>query len=195
MRADVTVITTAIPERLDTYLPRAMASVAAQTLPPMQHLVAVDYDGWGPAVLRNALVAASETEWLAFLDDDDLFLPDHLETLLAHEDEADVIHSAFAVRGRPYWSWEDLHAQGCSTLEPHNTIPTTALVRKSFFDDVRGFRSNRPEDHNLWRMLRAAGARFVCVHERTWVYRFHGANASIARERDGRTVWGMNHGA
>ena len=93
-------------ERPD-FVAEAIASIRAQTRPP-EEVVVVD-DGsseesasrvaalasdltyvWQPkagrSAARNEGVRRARNELLAFLDDDDLWLPDHLETCLAHLD-------------------------------------------------------------------------------------------------------------
>lgn len=51
----------------------------------------------GPSVARNAAMAAAQGEWLAILDADDAYLPDHLEGLhaIAVRHEADIVLSNF----------------------------------------------------------------------------------------------------
>lgn len=191
MNVDVAVVTAAIPDRVrESMLGRALRSVRDQYLRPREHLVGVDYEGVGPVRIRNSLAQTTGCEWLMFLDDDDALLPWHFEKLWPHTTDADVVHSGFQVEGREGWTWDTIHDQGCSTLTPVNSIPMTALVRREAFLDVGGFGDLRPEDLHLWSSLKDAGARFACVHEITWVYRFHTGNASIERERDGRMWWG-----
>src|SRR3546814_4180233 len=62
-------------------LSRAMRSVMAQTLPARAVIVQADNDKEGSAVTRNRALEAVRTPWVAFLDDDDQFLPHHLQRL------------------------------------------------------------------------------------------------------------------
>lgn len=177
----VALLTASLPER-GGLLAEAIASAEAQTRPPELHLVLIDEERKGPGPLYNAAAELVDTEWIAILDDDDLLYPRHLEVLLEDSDGADVVHSAFDVEGRDGWDWQDAHLFGCSIVQPgHNGIPVTALIRREIFLEVGGFGTKRPEDANLWRAIKAAGGRFECRHERTWVYRFHGKNRSMRR--------------
>ena len=89
-----------IPTARPDLLPRALHSVADQTVLPGEVLVLHDggppleLEAWpfpvrsygimprvGPALARNMLAAAAREERLAFLDDDDEWLPEHLSRL------------------------------------------------------------------------------------------------------------------
>lgn len=149
-----------------------VASVAKQTLKPREHLIAVDYDRRGSAYMRNQLVAASRHgDWIAFLDDDDIMWPNHLERL-AEEAEAgaDIVYSqadGYPV-ARPFDA-DELRAGG-------NMIPATVLMRRDLFREVGGFKPsevclNGWEDRQLWADALDAGAKFAFVPEPTWIYR------------------------
>src|SRR4051812_3635959 len=100
-QGDVTVV---IPARNRAHvLLRALASVKAQAAPPKEVIVVDDAssdgtaevaEAFGARVLkhptslgagqaRNSGIVAAETTWVAFLDSDDEWLPDHLQTVLA----------------------------------------------------------------------------------------------------------------
>lgn len=172
---EVTVITPAIPERANL-LAEAIASVARQTLAPAAHLVGVDFARIGPAAIRNRLASGATTEWLAFLDDDDLLDPHHLQTLAAGAREgADVAYTWCRVEGGDGWN-PNSHFDG-ARLEGENFIPVTAAIRTSLFHQVGGFPDGPVyEDWELWRVAYRAGARFVCIPEVTWSYRLLNGN-------------------
>lgn len=85
--ADVTVIIPTIQGREDL-LARARAGVDAQTSPPGCLIVQTDLDRRGAAWCRNTALTLVETPFVAWCDDDDVFLPDHLETLVAGQNES-----------------------------------------------------------------------------------------------------------
>ena len=96
----VSVIIPAHPARLaNGMLNEAIQSVWLQTRLPDAVHVAVDNDRLGAAATRNRALAAASTDFVAFLDSDDIFLPKHLEWLLAFQQEtgADFCYPWFKV--------------------------------------------------------------------------------------------------
>lgn len=75
---EITVVVPTIPGR-EELLARALASVEAQTLQPAAVIVEVDRERTGAAATRNRALGQVTTEWVAWIDDDDSFMPHHLE--------------------------------------------------------------------------------------------------------------------
>jgi glycosyltransferase involved in cell wall biosynthesis len=182
----ISVITATISGR-EKFLQEARNSVAAQTYPGrVEHLVERDHAGEGPSVCRNRAVARARGEWLSFLDDDDYFLPQHLEHLFneAMEHGADVVWPWYRVEGGrdPFPAFR---GRQWDPAVPHQ-FPITALVRTDLFSgfdtvpdgavDKHGQRAG--EDWRLWLALSTAGAVFHHTPEITWVWRHHGRNTS-----------------
>lgn len=156
-------------------------------------LVQVDWEGVGPAVTRNFLLERVETEWVAFLDDDDVLKPVHLDRLLRHAQRtgADLVYPQYGAlpneaRGVQGVDVDALvispwDATASERLRVSNFIPVTVLVRTSVVREVGGFpepgdpdalgRSN--EDWALWLRLLRLGAQFAHLPERTWIWRDH----------------------
>lgn len=172
----ISVITASLPAR-GAMLAECMASVAAQTHRPLEHLVGVDHAGVGPAALRTRLLAAAGGEWVAIVDDDDLLYPQHLERLLAASAAADIVYPFCEVDGR---DWSPNRAFDADALRAGNYIPITALIRTGLARSL-GWREQAAhgwEDWDFWLRALDVGARFVCLPEVTWRYRFHGGNRS-----------------
>lgn len=195
MRADITVVTPSIPPRAcpGGLLDQAIISVRDQTLQPAGgHVVVLDVEKVGAAVTRQRALDAVRTEWVAFLDDDDLFYPQHLQTLhaLAELHDADYVYSWFdgnnpfpMHRGRPM----NIH-------EPHHTT-MTVLVRTHTAKRA-GFLQPDGPLHPEWSgedwqfELRCieeirrewgdeiASRKIVGTADVTWHYRVHGRNTS-----------------
>lgn len=172
----VTVITPTIDGRFDV-LHEAMESVRRQTLVGVQHSILQDTHGDGPARLRNAMLDSCETQYVAFLDDDDLLDPDHLESLLAvlEREEASVAYSFCRVEPagaivvpRPSDSrqvWRLMNAG-------RNVIPVTVLAKRSAILAGQGFwAADRYEDYSLWMRLKTLGHSFARLERETWTYR------------------------
>jgi hypothetical protein len=197
-----------IPTR-ERLLARAVQSVGEQTRPPDEVRVAIDDQGLGAAQTRNlAWQTAAPTDWVAFLDDDDVLRNRHLERLLhcAEVTKADLIYPWFNIvnaKGEDMTNRDPLRIQiGQRRLSPfglpfgpehetelrtrNNFIPVTVLIRRSLLEETGGFPSlNSPEwpencceDWGLWRRLLDVGATFAHLPERTWLWTWHGTNTS-----------------
>lgn len=169
----VSVLTASIPERAEL-LEQCQASVARQHF-AHEHLIAVDWEREGAAVIRNRLAIEAAGPWLLVLDDDDLLVSAHALTyLLAYAQDADVVYS------RPQLEGLEPEQQADFLGEPP-AIPVTALVRASLWRQLGGMRPYEQTDifadRDLWTRALKAGARFrLCPIDGLWSYRFHGAN-------------------
>lgn len=200
-------------------LPRALGGVAAQRPRRPAEVIVVDdgsQDGSGDVAerlsatvlrheanrgvdaARNTALAVVTQPWLAFLDADDEWLPDHLATLWALRDgHVLVATSALSCPADPR---EDLLlgpllrrefalSSPADLLRAENFVPlSAAMARTDVVRAVGGFRPRiAAEDLDLWvRMLEhGTGALSPSV---TMLYHRHGAQASakIARLNAGQ---------
>ena len=169
----VAAVTASIPDRAGL-LQECRRSVAAQSM-HVEHCVSVA----SVTELENrnrALDLADQhsPEWYAFIDDDDLWMPQHIEAATEFFDEADIIVSDFTITGRD--DWRPVLYPPWDTLLLHNWFgPSVVVARASVFG-----RWDTPEkdppvdwiDHFKWRRLYEDGARFVYTNHRTAVIRF-----------------------
>jgi glycosyltransferase involved in cell wall biosynthesis len=204
------VVIPTIPGR-EELLHEACRSVVGQTewahhhdaQPSFPFIVQRDPDRAGAATTRNRALDRVTTEWVAFLDDDDILYPTHLEHCLdaAEASGADLVYPypdfaghrdplATLYRGRvmspfgvPFGEEQEwwLRRRG-------GFIPVTHVVRRELvirvggfpqpgqFDVLPGNVSRDCEDFGLLLRLLDAGARFHHLPERTWLYRLHDAN-------------------
>jgi len=162
----VAVLTPTLGER-ESLLEECKASVRAQTV-PVQHLIAVDEDREGPSVIRNRLAEQTDAEWLLPLDDDDLLDPEAVHLLLSAAGGSDVVYPWCRVTGS---SWSPNRLFTAKTLESHNYIPVTALIRRSLWEKVKWRVAPHSEDWIFWRDCVKAGAKFTCIPEVLWTYR------------------------
>lgn len=185
---DVTMVVPTIPPRTKM-LRRALWSIMQQTHSPSGIVVVADREHDGAAVVRNRGLAMVDTEWVAFVDDDDQLLPHHLERLIAcaANTDADLVYPWFEHPG-----WQDplgrfgLPFDG-EYLQTANYIPVTVLARTKAIRAAGGFQplavDNPCEDWGCWLAMHQAGARIVHLPERTWVWNLHGGNTSGRSDR------------
>lgn len=185
----ITVCIPSIPPRAHM-LSNALTSVTQQSRIPDAVSVAVDREREGAALTRTRAVRAASTRWVAMLDDDDRFLPDHLSTLehAATESGADFVFSWFHVVGGS----DPFPQHFGRVFDPQDPTHTTVtvLVRTELAQDI-GYvapeggdgAGGSGEDWNFVLGCIAAGAKFLHVPRRTWVWNHHGANTSGRNDR------------
>lgn len=200
----VTVAIPSIPGRSYS-LAKAVESAATQTRPPDAIVVVVDHERNGAHWARNrALFQMIDTDWVAWLDDDDVLLPNHLEVCVsaAVASGADLVYPGMIAEGGrdPLATPVDGHLRDPFGVpfgpeQQHhlrtvgNFIPVTNLMRVSLARQVGGFPKARSpefaqeEDYGLLLRLLDAGGRFAHAPVRTWRYRFHASNTG-GRGRD-----------
>lgn len=169
----IAVITPTVASR-SSLLEECKASVKAQTWSgDLLHVIREDYTKVGAAAMRNKIVEGLDPsyEWLIFCDDDDLLLPEHISTLAASSEGADVIYSDCAEEGfTKTWRTREFNYD---EVKEANYIPVTVLMRRSMFEKCGGFDLKHYPGEDQWMFLNAAsvGARFKYVPKVTWKYR------------------------
>ena len=197
------------------FIHQALASVAAQSRPVDQVVVIDDCSTddslmrvkeWsdrlpltviefttnsGVSEARNAGLAALNTDLVALLDADDVWLPDHVElSVNAHETCGGIISAGAFIwypggALRPYNKHLRLevpppHRQLGALLE-RNFVFVSSMVELSELHAVGGFRPDTIEDWDLWVRLVARGLTVTQIERATVLYRRHPGNASRRR--------------
>lgn len=174
-------------------LGRAVASVMAQDLPAAALSIAADIERQGAAATRDRALRAVRTEWTAFLDDDDQMQPEHLRVLMeaAEESGADYVFSYYTVANAdgtllPHVDPLQHFGRPFDSAHPHQTT-ITVLVRTELAQEV-GFHTppegalidgqKYGEDYAFTVACATAGAAFLHVPQRTWLWTHHGRNTS-----------------
>lgn len=193
MKDTITVLIPHIPTR-KLELIRAMRSVVSQSLYPDAIIIQPDNERFGAAENRSRGLYSVDTKWVAFLDDDDEFLPHHLEALLKHalENDADFVYSWFVVLGGtdpfPKHHFTD-------AFDPDNPIQTTitTLVRSDYAkqvgfyepidDKVDALGNRHGEDYEFLLNMMRVGAKVSHLVDRTWIWHHHLNNTSGKPDR------------
>jgi glycosyltransferase involved in cell wall biosynthesis len=113
---------------------------------------------------KNLGIAKATGEYVAFLDDDDVYRTDALKILLAYarESTAEVVYGDYLIDGKPGWSLDF----SPSRLAQMNFISmSVAMVKRSALMAVGGFDQDVPKfkDWNLWLRLQKWGASFIHI--------------------------------
>jgi len=186
----ITVLTATLGRRPEM-LAEAVASVAAQTFTDWEHVIVddgsfsvpdmanvrvlpVSHRGLGPA--RNAGLTVARGDAIALLDDDDVWLPEHLDTVWSAMTKtgADVVYADCIEEGRRDGYHIDVGPFDAGRLAVENFICVPAtLVRTASLRAVGGFPDSALEDWALWKRMHASGMAFEFVPRKTVRYRFH----------------------
>lgn len=148
------------------YLREALESILAQTVTPLEIVVAddgstdgtpelarslgtrvVEQDDRGPAATRNLGLGAARGELVAFLDADDRWHPRKLELQLEHLSSTPGLKVSLTL-ARLFWSGGLEAEEDRYKDHPRNSVPgyatTTMLAPRSVFDEVGTF------NESLW---------------------------------------------
>lgn len=201
MNHGVTVVIPTIRGR-EEMLMRALESVDRQIRPPEDVIVWVDELREGAAQARNRALEKVHTEYVAWLDDDDSLMPNHIDVCLRTLEEtgADLVYPGMmAIGGRdplacpvnnvlvnpfcvPFRQEQADHLMRVGNFIPITWVGRVGLIRavgafpEPWADETKG--SGRvEEDYGLLMNMLRAGAIFVHAPYRTWKYHFHDSNS------------------
>ncbi|MFN8589299.1 MAG: glycosyltransferase family A protein [Candidatus Eisenbacteria bacterium] len=149
---------------------------------------------------RNAGWRAATSEWVAFLDADDLWMPDKLETVaarLAEAPEADWCFSDGAFRtldGRMHASWFALYADVAEPwcgrplaqlFEVNFILTSSVVVRRAALEATGGFDESlsHAEDLDLWIRLARRGPATL---SRRSLVRYQHREGGLTRQTENR---------
>jgi glycosyltransferase involved in cell wall biosynthesis len=183
---------------------QALAGVAAQSRPPVEIVVVNDGstdetrevvqswagllpikylelpDNVGLGSARRRGISHAQGDWIAVLDADDFWLPDHLLMLdRAAESDLDLVcgplvswHPGSGVGLRPYPASLPRADQQLAALLRRNQLSIGTLFSRRLYDEAGGFSADRrAEDWDLWIRMVLAGATIRAPSSPTMLYR------------------------
>jgi glycosyltransferase involved in cell wall biosynthesis len=203
-------------ERIAT-LSRAVDSVMAQTFSGFELIVVDDgstdgtdemilrdypavrlhrQENTGVSAVRNAGVALTAGEWIAFLDSDDAWLPEKLErqlSALANEPELRLSHTdeIWIRNGKRVNQPKEYAKSGggiyLRCLPLCCICPSSVLLRRDLFDEIGGFDETISvcDDYDLW--LRITAREPVHYLDEALVRKYGGHEDQLST-----TTWGMD---
>jgi glycosyltransferase involved in cell wall biosynthesis len=150
----------------------------------------------GVGAARNTAIAAAKGDFLAFLDPDDHWKPDHLKRSMGQFEEfpsLGVTSSSVEV----LWEGEEsrveqwLHGGWTKDEFPYSMCcvnfiqMSSAVARRSVVVSVMGFSKDTEliEDYDLWIRLIANGIKFGLLEDVTSCYRKHSEGATANHRR------------
>ena len=198
-------------------LPRAIHSVIEQSCPPDQIIIVddgstdqtsnmvsnnypqLDYyfqENRGISRARNTGILASTSDWIAFLDDDDEWLPDKLkkqfecitdnaDAKLAHTNEIWIKNGRRIEQMKKHRKRGGMIFRHCLPL--CCISPSTALIHRSVFDHIGMFDESLPacEDYDMW--MRICARYPVLFIDEPLVLKYGGHAGQLSKK-----YWGMD---
>ena len=176
------------------YLPDAIESALAQTIPAHEVIVVDDgstvgnvaaivkkYKGvklirqenGGASSARNAGIAAATGTWIATLDADDRLDPAYIEQLIGKNDIVSPALQTFGAGNTQRWVSRLKHPT-CSDYVQANQSMCCSLFRRKWWEKVGGLDESMRsgyEDWDFWVRMTSAGASVTVVDQVLFYYR------------------------
>lgn len=166
---------------------QAFAQTVSQPVRYQRHEV-----NQGLPATRNTGIAASCGEYIALLDADDRWAPDHLQSIVdkLRETGADLVHAGSILFDNDTGKELEIRAPSLGEVEGfplslylgnYAIQPSSVVLKKSLWALVGGFDPTfrYVEDRDMWLRCARTGARFVFTGENTCLYRKHSEALSM----------------
>lgn len=113
---------------------------------------------------KNTGIAASNTTWITFLDDDDYYLKNPINDLkefISNNQDADIIHYKIRLKKKETtldWGYEKFTL---NELIQYNRLTGVSLFKKEVWNKLGGFKQIPYEDWEFWIRAKQANFNFV----------------------------------
>lgn len=161
---------------------------------PRVKLVVMEHNG-GPALARNAALEQATGRWIAFLDSDDLWLPDKLERTIAHAHayQAALVFTGFrriSTDGSATGRYVNVpRSMSYRQLLGNTAIATsTVLLDRNVVGEVR-MKKTYYDDFDCWLQILKRGHLAFGLDEDLMRYRVMNQSVSRNKRRSALHVW------
>jgi len=120
-----------------------------------------DFGAWA----RNKGIAVGTNPWIAYIDDDDIWLPNHLSTLSSLREENSQA-TLLRTSGRSFY-WRRKSPRSKETVRKLGQVNTTDILtvgmshRRDLFKLTEGWKPEDNHDKTLWNAMKSLGALSV----------------------------------
>ena len=199
----------------ERYIAETLESVLAQTLPADEILVVDDgstdatagiAESYAPrvtvfrrpngkaAAARNFALKHAKSEWVAFLDADDLWLPEKLARQMGElhsNPDSDLCYTSMTTLIKDGHGTREGELMAAPPPEQIRHwlsrrcafLPSSVIVRRTALNEAGGFDASLrhgSEDYDLWFRLCNMGMRFCACKDSLVRYRIHGSNTALS---------------
>lgn len=157
-----------------------------------------NFENSGAAISRNYALRESKGKWIAFLDSDDLWLPEKLEKQINFMEDNDY-HFSFTSYTQINDEGNDLHIRitgpasvGKIKMHMFNFIGSlSAMYDAELTGLIQIANLKKRNDYGIWLKVNKF-AKAYCLNEDLAIYRVRGANSLSARNK-GMSQWIKYH--
>ncbi|HQU81978.1 MAG TPA: glycosyltransferase [Pyrinomonadaceae bacterium] len=174
--------------------------------PFFDKLVYAEQSNLGASEARNAAICLSRGELLAFLDGDDIWLPEFLESQIEHLDKnkLDMIYCDAELFGEEHFAGDNFMRTSPSNGEVTtvslistecNVITSGTILKKKIVEEIHLFdrKLKRMQDYDLWFRVAGAGAKIGYQKKILVKYRVRADSLSGSNvERASRNIMALN---
>ncbi len=172
---------TAVASGQDHGLMKDMKKQVEELIPNIKIYYLSEHEGMGYA--RNKAVEYTKTEWIQYLDVDDIILPEAINIYNKYAHKTDVICGGLDIRGAKNRKCLYLHASRKRQLQGKHCTSSHGVYKRKFWE-LCPYVNNDYCEQILWLGFAQHGAEFMGTKEICTVYlsRADGHNMNMTKE-------------